>query len=390
MILFKAINYKEDSPKKMTSDFKGEYLEHSCFEDIITTAFSHVSSGDKKKIKDYWISTTKNIYTAIELMNNDKYDYNGIAIINLSETNQTGFIYDEILREKGYIAKDIINNVSKQLWKPNKDGMVLSLDMSSVFTINYLASYLWLKGNRDSLGNIRTYLNAKSKYEVLLLCENISFEFISKEDIEQHDLISKFSKEQNIITDYYATLYKDFIELAPESEFKEERIKAISDISKIDESKYKYYDYYEMENKRKEVISSFYKNAKYTFDRQRAKRSFYELNKLYYEDKDIIDLNEYEFIKPYDDSKISSDYYLWAYVCSGAYMHLKLTGKLKERRIIWQIINKLYKDSVISGKVHKKDFFEYYIKGLGIYPNSEPKRCYRDYKLLIDDMDCGF
>jgi hypothetical protein len=132
-------------------------------------------------------------------MNNDKYDYNGIALIELPETNQTGYIYDENLREKGYIAKDIINNIAKQNWMTNNDGIALSLDMSSVFTINYLASYLWLKGNRKSLGNIRTYLNAESKDEVLLLGENISFEFISKEYIEKNNFNIYVSQR----TEYY-------------------------------------------------------------------------------------------------------------------------------------------------------------------------------------------
>lgn len=375
MILYKAINYKDNAPTKMTSKFIGKYIEHSCFEDIITTAFTHVSHGDKKNVKDYWISTTKSFAKAVELMNNKKYCYNGIAKIELPDTHETGLIYDETLRERGYIDKYITNNEAIHRWQPNKDGIVLSLDMSSVLTINYLASYLWLKGNKNSLGNIRAYLNAQSNDEVLLLGENISFEFISKEDVEQYELIYK---GPNIITDYYVKLLESFIELAPKSKSKEEMIKDLRTIIKIDESKYKDYNSCKMENKRKEVISFFYKNAPYTFNRQNAKKSFYE-------DKNILDSDKYRYIKKYDKSEIFFDDYLWAYVCSSVYIDLKLSGKLKKNDCIWMNVNELYDRSVIQGTVDANRFFEKYTKGLGIYPNNEPKRILECPHTILDD-----
>ena len=338
MILFKAINYKENFPQKMTSKFEGKYIEDSCFEDIITTAFRHVSHGDRSKEKDYWISTTKSFSKAIELMNSDKYNYNGIAILELSETEHTGFIYDECLREKGYIAKEIRDNEAKQKWKVNNDGIVLSLDMSSEFTINYLASYLWLKGNKKSLGNIRTYRYAKSHDEVLILGENISFEFISKETIQDnYDSFNDIIRQENIIRDYNTLLYKKFIELAPESS-KKKQIKILNNIS--DGETYEYYSDNELDYVRRKEISSFYENAKFTFNKRIAKKIF--------NDEQCTELDINEFVKPYDDREISFEYYLWAYICSGVYINLKSN---EERRFIWKIINELYEGEVICGKV---------------------------------------
>lgn len=380
MKVFKAINYKEGSPKNMSSEFCGKYLEHSCLEDIFTTAFSHISHGDRKQTKDYWISTTKDIHKAIELLQDKKYSYNGIAIIDLPNTKQTGYIYDENLREKGYIKKYIIDDISEQKWKCNNDGIVYSLDMSSAITINYLASYLWLKGNRKSLGNIRTYLNANSKQEVLLLGENISFEFISKDDIEKFNIVSKLPKEKNIINDYNIQIVKNFIELAPESKFKNEEILCLNKIIPMDASKYNHYNSFEMENKRKEIISLFYKNARYTFDRKRAGKSFRKLNNA---------SDKCDFSKPYDDKDVIFSDYLWAYICSEIYISLKLSGKLEERNSLWQILNELYEKQVICGDVKKEDFFNYYIKGLGIFPNEEHFD-FNDFRNVFLDIDsCG-
>lgn len=381
MFLFKAINYTDDAPKKMTSEFKGRYTEHACFEDIITTAFSHISHGDVKREKDYWISTTKDINKAIELLNSNRYDYNGIAIIELPETQQTGYIYDKCLREKGYIGKEIINNKAVQIWQPNNDGIVLSLDMSSVFTINYLASYLWLKGNKGALGNIRAPLYANAKAEVLLLGENISFEFISKEDIEKpYELISNRFKEKEI-SDYYGTIYKNFMELAYKSAFKEKPIKDEFDI--FDRSKYQYYSYNEMDDIRKEIIGAFYKNAKYTFDRRIAS----EFYKLSYANKDTEDFNQYDFNIPYDDRGVSFNHYFLAYVYSQIYITLKLKGKLEEIEPSWKILNDVYGNLAICEPVDEKTFLEYYTKGLGIYPNDKPQNVAEYYyNKLMDEI----
>jgi len=182
MRLYKAIKYDGKSEIKMSSGLMTVNRNSYDWETLICQAISHISHGDRKtKNKDCWISTTYDYNIACGYLNNERYDYNGIAVIDLPHTDITGYIYDDRLREDGYIDRNMID--SQLISKPNVDGILATLDMSSDFTWNYLGSCLWLKGNASVLGNFRAYRNSHKYGEVLILGEDISFSFIKKEDV---------------------------------------------------------------------------------------------------------------------------------------------------------------------------------------------------------------
>lgn len=91
MRLYKAIKY--DGERDMTSSFNEKYKFHSCWEDLIITAFSHIARGEHKKEKDYWISASKSFSYALKYLDKSE-KYNGIAVIDLPNTLATGKIYD--------------------------------------------------------------------------------------------------------------------------------------------------------------------------------------------------------------------------------------------------------------------------------------------------------
>lgn len=181
MLLFKAINYDGHSKKELSSHFlKGydianinrEDISASSFKDMIITGFSHITHGDKKKIKDYWISTTSDYSIAIDkYLNNPKYNFNGIAVIDLPNTIFSGQIYDNNLKKFGYIDKNFSGNQVLPIWETNRDGIIFTLDMSSPYTISYLASYFWLMGHITVLDGFRPFTYARASKEVLIMGE---------------------------------------------------------------------------------------------------------------------------------------------------------------------------------------------------------------------------
>lgn len=402
MRIFKAINYDGTSPKTMSSRFHGKYILESCWEDLIKTAFSHISSGDKKKDKDYWISTTSSFHTAIEFMNNFNYDFNGIAIIDLPHTSETGRIFDINLRERGYIDKDIIDNDVKTNWTPNEDGIVVTIDTSSQLTINYLHSYLWLKGNIESLGNMRSTIYANSKDEILIMGENISFTYFSKDEVNEaiksgSSIINNL--KENKIPDFYTGLFKVFIEHAPDSEDKRKWLESLG-IPTIEYDGYCENDPGEIERQKESIIQNslepFYGNVRYKYNRDRAKDRFYELHKLSYEDKEIIDFEKYEIVTKRDD--IPLDDYIASYIYSSMYMNSKLHGKLEAKYNNWKILNYLYYQRFVDGEfeilVRNLDLnqsgviLNYYNQALGKYSSNFDSK--NDSMLPYQQFDIDF
>lgn len=396
MYLFKAINYDEGSPLEMTSIFNDEYNTEACWEDMIRTAFSHVSHGDKKKAKkDYWISATRSYETAIDYLNNPNYSFNGIAIIDLPNTHKTGYIYDSNLREYGYVEKESKEPSGfKNLWTPNTDGIVVVLDMSSDYTINYLASYLWLKGNQCTLGNIRTYNYAKKDDEVLILGQGIKFSFLNKD--KANEVAKTCYNFNNNITDYNSELFSVFIKYAPQSPFKDKLLETSEQIVNFDDfddfycDKLEYIkeslndenvfldnlDFYidqsEVEEEYKifqknncqNDLMRFYENATYSFNRSNVLKRFNEFSKLNYADCDIIDFDRYKLVEKI--SEISLDDYLYAYIYSACYIQLKSSDKIPTIRLKWKTLNYLYGDKFITQNIGADDFFNYYNNSLGI------------------------
>lgn len=371
MRLFKAIKYDGDSSKTMTSIFNRKYKFESCWDGMIITAFSHISSGDHKIEKDYWISTTKSFATAVEYLRNKKdYQFNGIAIIDLPNTNETGRIYDPTLRDFGYIDKSVSVDEVIPLWSHNEDGVVASLDMSSQFTINYLAAYLWLKGRILTLGNQRAITYANSKDEVLLIGNGIKFEFVSEEEIAVR---YNSYLHQDIIYDYNMELYKLLIQYAPESTDKDDFLKAnnvcnykymFGEIEENLREKGVVEEYIafevakEISRIKDQSAIKFFENAKYCFDRKVANGRFLMQSALSYKDKDIIDFegfNErYEVLKSYKN--ISFNDCIDAYINAGAYYHGKMNFKLKDKNFAWKVINMIYNYEYIPNGLPFEDF----------------------------------
>lgn len=204
MILFKAINYEENCSLEMSSEVKGKYINECIWEEMIVNAFSHIS---QKNEKNYWISTNKSLKTAIEYMNEPMYNFNGIAVIELPNTIESGRIYDTGLREYGgRLGGD---------WIPNADGIIVTLDMTSVFTQNYLGTFLCLRQRISPLKNFVEKSYADINDEVLILGEGIKFEFYGKN--QQNALEDKYKDKytENPIIDYLAEITESFIACSP-------------------------------------------------------------------------------------------------------------------------------------------------------------------------------
>lgn len=399
MILYKAINYDGFSEKVLNSEFYAEYSttknyeydkSASCFEDIIKNALSHISQGNKKRQKDYWISTTSDYSIAInKYLNDNRYNFNGIAVIELPNTMYSGYIYDYNLRERGYIDKVFRDGNVFPSWNTNSDGIAISLDMSSEFTVYYLSSYLWLKGNIRPLHNWRAFAYAIKDKEVLIMGQNIKFKFISRENIDKE--IKKLKNKK--IDDYYEDLFKIFIESAPDSDQKEEFLGRDYRSEEMEYDEYlsnhisyivgeddKYMDwsnpiikekiindYYinesevrlnfneEIENEREKKLMKFYKNTRFKYIYKKAYKRFLNFKDLKYENKDSIDFSEYEVTE--ENKKISFDKYLYAYFYSNYYLNTISDGKLK--LTLWKRLYLLYDCKFIE------EGFE--LKNLGFY-----------------------
>lgn len=382
MILYKAIKYSRGSPCEMSSSFEGKYRLHSCWEDLVTTAFSHVSSGDKKNVKDYWISATKNLQAAIDYLDDKKYEYkgyNGIAVIDLPNTLESGRIFDNSLREFGYIDKEIALDEVKSHWSPNGDGIVASLDMSSPFTLHYLAAFLWLKGNRYSLGNLRAINYASAREEILLLGDRIKFEFWP-EKAARKVLTPQFANgnfKQAVIPDHNMELFKVFLENAPESRDKNDWLGMFKiyrhDIEGEIEDKLRNEGCQgehlmvevkkEVERIKDDSTEEFFKNARWSFDRNKAKKRFSEFARLF--DKEIIDFSEYEIVS--EMRKLNFYDYLYAYIYAGAYysQNTQSTGEIP----CWKILNTLHDSEYIPSEIRFEDFFNFYTHSLGVCRN---------------------
>lgn len=274
--------------------------------------------------------------------------------------------------------------------------------MSSPFTLNYLASYLWLKGSRKTLGSFRTILNAHADNEILLLGEGIKFEFIPKEDVDS------FIKANEVdIPDYYVELFIKFIKYAPNSPDREYWVKKLKiptyemqlviDDDEIEEMREQgepeqkiQHEIGELEERIKiDSLMPFYANAQYRFNRSRAEVKFKEFAKFSYADKDIIDYEKYEFITRYED--IPFEAYLYAYVYGGVYTKAKLGNKLDEKTLFWKTVNALYENKFIYETVHVDTFMNYYKKYLGAYQNIDKDIAFSDKSELGSIMkEYGF
>lgn len=402
MKLFKAIRHI-DKENFISSKFSDNYLNESSWEDLINSAFTHISHGDRKKASDCWISTTKSYEIALEYLNNTNYNFNGIAVLDLSATKDLGYIYDSNLRNYGYIDKEVISPAKiNNKWEKNSDGVVVALDMSSEFTIAHLASYLWLKGNQRTLGNCRAQNYAINDKEVLLLGEDIKFEFIEKENA--HNLLYKYSSYNNT-PDYYLSLYKLFVDYAPNLKLKDEfysklpndklfvsnlleyeefysneiyHLKEHMDLNflsdnllewHIDEKEIEFkYDRYKTEyyiNK----LNDYYPNASYHFDNKAASYRFKEFNKLDYKDRDLIDFNKYN--PAIGIGQADFDSFLYAYAYSLVYIFIKNNSQKNKIKDLFNFLNLLYNNRFIFEDVSYENFFNYYTKSLGIFKLKE-------------------
>ena len=399
MKLFKAIK-RIASEDSINSKFSDNYMIESSWEDLVSSAFTHISHGDRKKSTDCWISTTKSYEVALEYLNNESYDFNGIAVLDLPYTDKLGYIYDSNLRNYGFIDKNIISpRETQNLWEKNPDGIVVALDMSSEFTIAHLASYLWLRGNQSTLGNCRAQNYAIKDKEVLLLGEDIKYKFIEKENA--HKLLGEYSSYDNNVPDYYLSLYKLFVDYAPISKHKEEFYNKLSvnldfvstltsyddfysneidylkedmglnfisdDLIKwhIDESdiKHKYEKY--KDEYFNNMLKNYYLNAGYHFDNKAASYRFKEFHKLDYKDKDLIDFDKYS--PAISIGEANFDTYLYAYAYSLVYIFIKNNSQKNKIKDLFNLLNLLYNNRFIYEDVSYGDFFNYYTRALGIF-----------------------
>lgn len=356
MRLFKAIKYENGQPDKMSSNFSTD-SKNETWKCMIENGLSHVSNGGQKADKDYWISTTKSLRDAYEIMNEN--DLDGIAIIDLPNTNLTGYIYDKTLREKGFLETGSTDGSRKSNFLHNEDGIIVTLDMTSPFTMSYLASYLWLKGNTESIGNIRAIAYAGAKSEVLVMGVNIEFYYLSKAQI---DTVTKSNSDflddsEVVIPDYYFNLFSAFAKGAPDSL---KRSELLSKFNLHDQNE-KYnvngsdgdFDHKTSFNKNYQLVDNyvnhFYDNAKFSFCDN--------------EHENI--LTRYKDISFYD--------YLYAYINSNAYRYYKMhtmTSKREDIAYCWKWLNEIYNYQIIPRCIEYNDFLCSCNHSLGAF--SEP------------------
>lgn len=373
MILFKAIRHTDEAV--LSSVFKGEYRNHSSISELISSAMSHIKVANQKRKKrsaDYWFSATNDFYTALRYLNDhqdDEYKYNGIAIIELPNTLESGFIYDDVLRENGYIDKKIIENEIVCNWKCNDDGIVWLLDMSSRTTINYLASVLWLKGNDTTFRDFRVLRTSNKDHEFLILGENIKYSFIDMDTA--NNLSNQLSGLENCIANKHNKLFQVFLDNAPEGKFKTDLFSKAQRSYFNEEEEYDDYLSYEIDVLRQDAIDRdsywgddfldinemdlkrrvelnrkdrkdreihhFYSLVEGIYSEKRAIKRFSDFHMLNYRDKDIIDFAEYEPIRKvnYVDFEIA----LAAYIYSG----LNMYGVMQEQNTV-SVLAHLYKN----------------------------------------------
>ena len=290
MFLYKAIKYEENNPKKMNSELQ----ELLSWDDIILDAFSHISCGDRKQKKDYWISTTKSLKSAIERLETPENRYNGIAVFEIPNT-KIGVIYDENLRNYDYLDK---NHCSL-----NNDGIITTLDMSSEYTIGYVASFLWLKGYTKQLRNLRTYAYANKEKEILVCGRDIKFTFYHKSKI------NKIIPNDHELVDKYEELFLLFIECALEYKTS--------------------LGCRENTNDCQDKVMEFYKNLPFYLDKNN-------------------NLTKYATPSFYD--------YRDAYFYALIYINIKYKNNTSKIKTIFNILKLLYKKEITLGNMPDKEF----------------------------------
>lgn len=354
MRLYKAIKYDGVSEKVLNSDLVGKHKDVHTWKELVEIAFSHISHGDKKKNKDAWISVTYDYEVARSYLENEKYDFNCIAVIDLPNTDCTGYIYDDTLRKFGYIDKDL-GYPKKDLYSiGNEDGVIALLDMSSPFTLMYLGTYLWLKGNINPLGNLRANRTAKKYKEVLLLANNVKFQILEeREEIEQNN--SEILDNNEIL---YMDVYTSLVL---------QNMQSKNALSKEIEQYCLYRGINGEENEQDwyNIILNYFQNARYRYQPKKASTYYYGNNSrgilsfhsLPSEYNHNLDKEEYEIVVKNRDigfNKIIGAYIyatLYIYLCDDAEKDLgkEWLGRLIESsnyRYLSSRISELPKDDV--------------------------------------------
>jgi|GEM_PF-2806293 len=395
--------HENDQKKVVTSAFNGSATSECCWYDLIKTALTHVSHGDVKQVKDCWISTSKSLTTAIHYLNNPKYDFTGIAVFDLTATEITGEIYDETLRDFGYIERIAENNFHfENQWSPNADGIVATLDLSDAPTVAYICSLLWLKGGRKASGNIRALRYAKNDDEVLLLGENIAYTYYPRNKVTS--LLNE-KREDKAILSLYTQLFSYIYANGPlasaevlangnKSELPmsledyiayglgygyvpikgpNNGVKGTVEIVDDREDMTDLYGMY-LKNYHAQKLMKYYRNSVYHFMPESAMARFREYRHLSYADKEIIDFEKYEPVVVVGE--IDFDKILYAYVYSLCYYMLK--DGAKERDSIKQylqnfyyMINEAYDRRFLSRNLSEEEFLTYYNHSLGLYVKRE-------------------
>ena len=350
MKLYKAIKYDGASEKVLDSDLICEHENVNSWETLVKTVFSHISQGDKKgektKEKDAWISATYDLEVVKSYLNNKKYDFNCIAVIDLPNTPYMGYIYDDKLRKFGYIDKELSGSKEVLYSTGNEDGILAILDMSSPFTLMYLGTYLWLKGEKSSLGNFRANRNANKYKEVLILANNVKFRILGEDEeivestskikdvsanlfynigvslmaqnMRSEDDLREFLKESLLANNIqpggdWKVLFQQYCDMADISADKEERYTFIYNCFQNVR--------YEYQPNRERIY--YYGNTYYYQDGRSCKiPSFHSLSK---EDKDNVK-QEYEIVIKHSND-ITFDEIVGAYIYAAFYMGNKDNGK---------------------------------------------------------------
>lgn len=347
MLLFKAIKYSGDNC--LNSYFQESYKYDSSAIELIEAAMGHVKVANQKRSKrdsDYWISATYDFNTALRYLNDHKdgvYGYNGIACIELPNTHKMGYIYDNKLREDGYIEKRCLKEGVELDWMPNEDGVIWLLDMSNEYTINYLASLMWLKGNDSTFRDLRVLRTSIKDNEVLMLLEDTKFNFI---DIETaNKLASKIPNTTIKPANWHEELYSLLLYYAPESELKDDIV--LQELRNIFDE----YDYDDnLIDNREYRISEFYRIIAGSYSKKNAIRRFDEYHKLDYADKEIIEFERYEPITFKYNIEYNKILAAYLHACLNTYEVMKENDK-------FTVLAHLYKKN--HPELFNKDILDY-------------------------------
>lgn len=372
MILFKAINSSHYPDMCFSSNFNPNFRIDS-WENMIAAAYSHVIHDNKKRKelnRDYWLSATNDYEVAYRYLTNKNHNFDGIAVIELPNTLYSGYIYDDTLRTRGYIEKDLNKQVC--LWKPNQDGIITVLDMSSIPTIYYLSSYLWLKGNNSTPKSFRAVRSANKDHEFLFLGQNINFKFLDKQTSKRiyqekkwglyptkdlnldlllgiikyapdSDIKRKVLQERNLEytsqSDSYEEFLQDEIDYLREIAIENEDYWG-DDFIDVDEKDLKSRFYKKRKQEKDFFVNQFYENVSYVYMREKVYKRFKKFPKLEYKDKDVIDFSEYEVVEKFIPLEFS--YIIRAYIYSGYNM-----GAVIKELGLHNLINELYKEFTV-------------------------------------------